>query len=111
MEYLLKASGIVVLLFLFYFIVLRNETFFKSIRGYFLIGLVIVLAIPLIEIPIYVEMVATDLSQLNFQNATLSDGAAARSINWFQILTYVYLSGIVFFTCKFLVQLVSLGVW
>ncbi|VAW27167.1 Regulatory sensor-transducer, BlaR1/MecR1 family / TonB-dependent receptor, partial [hydrothermal vent metagenome] len=49
MEYLLKASGIVVILFLFYYTFLRNETFFNSIRGYFIIGLLIVLIIPLIE--------------------------------------------------------------
>ena len=41
MDYLIKASGLVILLFLFYQLFLKNETFFKSIRFYFLIGLII----------------------------------------------------------------------
>ena len=41
MDYLLKASGLVIIFFVFYYLFLRNETFFKSIRIYFLIGLII----------------------------------------------------------------------
>jgi bla regulator protein BlaR1 len=109
MEYLLKASGLVILLFLFYQLFLKNETFFGSIRSYFLIGLVIVLSIPLIEIPIYVETVATQID-LNTYEALLSNPAAAvNSIDWVQIGILIYLTGILFFTVKFLIELGSLG--
>ena len=67
MDYMLKASGIVILLFLFYYFFLKNETFFKSIRSYFLIGLLIVIGIPLIEIPVYMEQVASTYSGLDFE--------------------------------------------
>lgn len=108
MEYLLKASGIVVILFLFYDIFLKNETFFKSIRGYFIIGLLIVLIIPLIEIPIYAKAI---VSQINFTDyseiATSKD--VAYSIDWQQVIFIIYATGVVFFSLKFLVQLISLG--
>ena len=72
MDYLLKASGMVILLFLFYYVFLKNETFFKSIRTYFLIGLIIVLSLPLIEIPIYVEYVSQQIDVLNFEEINVN---------------------------------------
>ena len=65
MEYLLKASGIVIILLLFYLLFLKDETFFKSIRTYFIFGLASTLLIPLIEIPIFIE---TAISTINYSN-------------------------------------------
>ena len=107
MEYLLKASGLVLILFLFYFVFLKNETFFKSIRTYFIIGLLIVLAIPLIEIPIYVEAMASQLNQFNYEEIT-TNSLVTNTINWIEILTFTYLIGVAFFSLKFIVQLASL---
>ena len=107
MDYLLKASGIVLMLFLFYVVFLKNETFFKSIRTYFILGLLIVLTIPLIEIPIYVEAVTSQLNLLEYEEIT-SSNAITNAINWIQILTFTYLIGVVFFSLKFLIQLASL---
>lgn len=70
MDYLLKASGLVIIFFVFYYLFLRNETFFKSIRIYFLIGLIIAVSIPLIEIPVYVEAASKQISNLNFGEIT-----------------------------------------
>ena len=109
MDYLLKASGIVVLLFIFYYVFLKNETFFKSIRSYFLVGLVIVLAIPLLEIPVYVEVVRTQMDLADYNEFIATNIVQQASINWTQILTAIYLLGVVFFIGKFLVQLLSLG--
>lgn len=108
MEYLLKASGIVLVLFLFYTIFLKNETFFKSIRSFFIIGLIIVLAIPLIEIPIYVEAITTQLNLLNYEEI-ISSTSLQPTIDWNQIILFVYLAGVTFFSVKFLIQLISLG--
>jgi bla regulator protein blaR1 len=108
MEYLLKASGIVLLLFLFYIVFLKNETFFKSIRSFFIAGLLIVLTIPLIEIPIYVEAVASQLNLLDY-NEIVSSNSFEQSIDWTQIILLIYLIGVAFFSIKFLVQLISLG--
>jgi TonB-dependent SusC/RagA subfamily outer membrane receptor len=107
MEYLLKASGIVVILFLFYELFLKKETFFTSIRVYFIIGLLFVISIPLIEIPIYVKAATTSLSTLNFQEIT-STQLAQDDFNWLQLVVLAYLIGVVFFSVKFLIQLFSL---
>jgi len=109
MDYLLKANGLVVLLFLFYFIFLKNETFFRSIRNYFIIGLLIVLAIPLIEIPIYVEAVTSQIDLLNY-NEISSESISIKTIDWTQMLGVIYLLGVTFFSLKFLTQLSSLGI-
>lgn len=109
MDYLLKASGLVIILFLFYYIFLKNETFFKSIRSYFLIGLVIVVSIPLIEIPIYIENVATQLSAINLDEINSNQLNEVNSFDWIQILSFIYIIGVVIFSIKFLIQFISLG--
>ncbi|SNR84215.1 M56 family metallopeptidase [Lutibacter flavus] len=110
MDYFLKASGLVIILFLFYYIFLKNETFFKSIRWYFLIGLILVLSIPLIEIPIYVEQSINQLNTFNYSDLQITNvEVQENSINWIQIATYLYLFGFLFFCVKFLIQLFSLG--
>lgn len=108
MDYLLKASGIVIILFLFYTFFLKNETFFKSIRVYFLTGLIVVVLIPLIEIPVYIEAVTKQLSLLNYEEITTNKIAIENSFDWIQFLTFIYLIGITVFSIKFLLQLISL---
>ena len=94
MDYLIKASGLVTILFLFYFIFLRNETFFKSIRSYFLIGLVIVLSIPLVEIPVYVEQVASQLESIGYSTENIASPLAeVKSIDWVEIMSIIYFLG------------------
>lgn len=109
MEYLLKASGIVAIFFLFYYIFLKNETYFKSIRVYFLIGLVVVISIPLIEIPVYIESVAVQLSKLDYQEMASTNFIEENGFDWIQFIIFIYLIGVLFFSLKFLVQLTSLG--
>tara|TARA_R110001583_G_scaffold26142_3_gene94341 strand:- start:8874 stop:10487 length:1614 start_codon:yes stop_codon:yes gene_type:complete len=110
MDYLLKASGLVILHFLFYYTFLKNETFFKSIRGYFLIGLILVLTIPLIEIPIYAEQVVSQLNSLNYSDLSIENlNVDQNSFNWIQLATIIYILGVGIFTLKFLIQLISLG--
>jgi hypothetical protein len=109
MEYLLKASGIVIILFGFYQLFLKNETFFLSIRSYFLLGLVVVLAIPFIEIPVYVEVMSSQLNLDDYQELVTGSAGIADSIDWLQLAMLTYLLGVMFFTVKFLLQLGSLG--
>jgi len=110
MVYLLKASGIVIILFLFYDIFLKNETFFKSIRSYFLVGLLIVISIPLIEIPIYVEQVSSQLNLLNYQEITINSQIEKSPFDWRFFITLIYLLGVTFFSLKFIIQLISLAI-
>jgi len=108
MEYLLKASGLVVVLFLFYYLFLKNETFFKSIRSYFLIGLIVVISLPLIEIPVYVDYAVNQLNNVEFVEVMEAPSETLKSIDWTAIIGAIYLIGLLFFIFKFLIQLTSL---
>ena len=55
MDYLLKASAIVVIFYVCYKLLLQRETFFASNRWFLLLGLVVASIIPTIVIPIYIE--------------------------------------------------------
>ena len=108
MEYLLKSSGLIALLFVFYFIFLKNETFFKSIRWYFLIGLAVALLFPLIEIPKYVELHENVFLPDNF-NVIESNSIQKNEVFTFSnILKITYFSGVITLTAKFIIQLFSL---
>ena len=107
MDYLLKASGLVILLFLFYQLFLKNETFFKSIRSYFLIGLILVISLPLLEIPVYVEYVSQQINISAFEEIQLSEVENTR-IDWVAIIKTTYLIGVLIFSLKFIFQLISL---
>ncbi|MET2986068.1 M56 family metallopeptidase [Aureibaculum conchae] len=109
MEYFLKANGLVILLWLFYSLVLKNETFFKAIRGYFLLGLVIIIAIPLIEIPVYVEKAVSNFNGYVVEGMQTTNTYVAQKFDWFNLLMILYFAGIVFFSFKFILQLFSLG--
>jgi len=54
MEYLLKFSAILGLFYVFYKLFLEKETFFNSIRGYFILGILTALFLPFIVIPEYI---------------------------------------------------------
>ena len=109
MEYFLKANGLVILLWLFYSLVLKNETFFKAIRGYFLLGLVIIIAIPLIEIPVYIEKAATNFNGYVVDGMQTTNTYVEQKFDWFNLLVILYFAGVVFFSFKFIIQLLSLG--
>ena len=109
MEYLLKSSGLVLLFVVFYNLFLKNETFFTSIRSYFIIGLVIIITIPLIEIPIYVSKASNQLNTFNLINLESNSSQIKNTLNWKFIVYIIYSFGILFFTVKFISQLISLA--
>lgn len=108
MDFLLKSSSLVLILLLFYQFVLQKEYYFKSIRFYFLAGLIIALILPLIEIPIYVDALTSDTYSLTYSEADLSNATEISKINWTQVLFGVYALGVLFFSIKFLIQIASL---
>ena len=109
MEYLLKSTSILTIFYLFYKIFLQNETFFKAIRTYFLIGIISAFFLPIIVITKYV-----DVSPVNFPaGMTIAESPVItqiESINWLQVLMMVYIIGVLFFAIRFVLQLISL-VW
>ena len=106
MEFLLKFTVVLSLFYVFYKIFLQNETFFKSIRVYFLIGFVSAIAIPFIVIKKYIEAVPIQISNINFTNtaSTLPNS----SFDWMQVIAIIYFIGVVFFSIRFIAQLSSL---
>ncbi|MBJ2176201.1 hypothetical protein JBL43_18260 [Aureibaculum sp. A20] len=109
MDYFLKANGLVILWIVFYYLFLRNETFFNSIRTYFLVGLLFILYIPFIEIPIYIEKTVSNINYVIIEGSTTMQTPIEQSFDWLQIMTIIYLVGVVFFTAKFMMQLFSLS--
>ena len=109
MEYLLKSTAILTIFYLFYKIFLQNETFFKSIRTYFLIGIISALILPSIVITKYLEAspINIPVGMTFTENSTIT---ALDTINWLQVFMIVYAIGVVFFTIRFLSQLSSL-IW
>ncbi len=109
MEFLLKASGLITTLFLFYIVFLKNDTFYKSIRHYFLLGLLCSLAIPFIEIPIYVEQAINNFNTTNIATTVnIVNSPEGESFNWLLITPIIYAIGVLFFSIKFIIQIVSL---
>ncbi|UMB55329.1 hypothetical protein MKD41_07615 [Lutibacter sp. A64] len=109
MEFLLKASGLITTLFLFYIVFLKNDTFYKSIRHYFLLGLLCSLAIPFIEIPIYVEQAINNFNTTNIATTVnIVNSPEEESFNWLLITPIIYAIGVLFFSIKFIIQIVSL---
>ncbi|QCX40529.1 hypothetical protein FF125_19535 [Aureibaculum algae] len=109
MDYFLKANGIVILWIVFYYLFLKNETFFNSIRLYFLVGLLFVLSIPLIEIPIYIEKTVSNINYSIIEGATIINTPIEQPIDLLELFTVIYFVGVAFFTIKFMIQLLSLG--
>ena len=108
MEYLLKASGIVTILIACYYLLLQKETFFKSIRIYFLVGLGLAISLPLIEIPVYVEFVSQQINNGSLPKIINGEISVLLLSNLIQFVPYIYLSGVLLFSIIFFVQLLSL---
>jgi len=88
MEYLLKSTAILSLFYLFYKIFLQNETFFKSIRVYFLIGFISAIAIPLVVITKHIIVEPIHLSNVNFVNE--STMISSPTFDWIKIIFLTY---------------------
>ncbi len=106
MEYLLKASAIVTIFYFIYKVLLQRDTFFEFNRAFLLLGLIGSFIIPFLVIPIYIEYTPTPVTNYNFSNVTVVENT-----DFFDILDYlpiIYLAGVLFFSCRFIIQFVSL---
>lgn len=109
MDYLLKANAIVILFYLCYKLLLQKETFFESNRYFLLAGLATALIIPSIVIPIYIA--APELNEFNFittENETPISNFSENSFNFFLLFQWIYLTGIVIFSIKFMIEFAGL---
>ncbi|TYA92108.1 M56 family metallopeptidase [Seonamhaeicola marinus] len=108
MEYLLKASAIIIIFYACYKLFLQRDTFFESNRGFLLLGLVSAFLIPLIVIPIYIERPPLILDNFVFNNVP-SEQPIEEPLNYTDILFYVYALGIVVFFTRLFLQLSSIA--
>ncbi|MFS4482048.1 M56 family metallopeptidase [Hyunsoonleella sp. 2307UL5-6] len=120
MEYLLKASAVIAIFYVLYFLFLRNETFFKTNRFFLLSGLFLAVILPIIAIPIYVEYTPVtieytpvDVSGFTTEHSALPELLPAKQRDsGLALMDYIllfYLVGVAAFLVRFIIQLVSLA--
>ncbi|MBL7560947.1 M56 family metallopeptidase [Olleya sp. YSTF-M6] len=110
MEYILKASAIIILFYTCYKLFLQRETFFQANRWFLLIGLFTAIALPLIVIPIYIEYTPTPIQyHQTTNNTTITQPIIQETtFDYWTLLPIVYLLGALFVTIKITLQFWSL---
>lgn len=111
MDYLLKASAVVFIFYLFYKLMLQRETFFQTNRLYLLIGLITAIILPLIVIPIYIEytpVLAEAPTAFDIGADVQFKADSSATFNWLQFSFIIYSIGVAFFFSKLLIELASL---
>jgi len=102
--YLLKSTIAISVLYAFYWLLLRNETYFGWNRVYLISSIIISLVSPLLHIPLF-ENAGEAINNV-IQPAVISaQNNLIRQENSLSILSIIYISGAVFFTLKFLSKL------
>ena len=115
MEYLLKASAVIILIYLSYKIFLQKETFFQSNRWFLLFGLGSAFLIPLLVIPNYITVELQEMASYASVSNTLSSStgisevASTLTFDWTQLIILLYLSGVLVLSIRFVIQLLSLA--
>ncbi len=109
MAYLLKSSLLIALFYIVYRLFLQKDTFYKSIRIYFLTGIVISFVLPLVVIPVYVAIQTTTLNGFVLTSGTIPlQETQASIVSWKNILVVIYFIGVIYFLIKFLLELLSI---
>jgi beta-lactamase regulating signal transducer with metallopeptidase domain len=110
MAFLYKSSLLLALFYLFYVLFLQNETFFKTIRAYFVVGILLSLLLPSIVIPVYRQQEEPLNAVANFDTSTLPDGVLMQApmqnttIDWLSIITIVYFIGFIVFLLRLIIE-------
>ncbi len=105
--YLLKSSGVVFLFAVCYQLFLRKETFFNTNRWFLLLGLFAAIIIPFVSITktILVENTTHIIHSVTPATELV---VLEKTINWWMLLTIIYVLGVVLLVLKFIAQLFSL---
>ena len=107
MEYFIKASSILTIFYLVYFIFLKQETFFLSNRLFLLTGIIGALILPNVLIPIYIE-VEPKLATSNLpQGVLIEPNEITPKFNWLLLATYAYSAITLFLLGKFIMEISS----
>ena len=111
MDYFLKASAIIILFYACYKLFLQRDTFFQANRWFLLIGLFIAIVLPLVIIPIYIEYTPRPIPFFETSATTFptQQTTQAPPFDYWQLLPFIYLAGVLFVTTKVTLQFVSLN--
>ncbi|WP_434035267.1 M56 family metallopeptidase [Formosa sp. 4Alg 33] len=109
MEYLIKASAVICIFYSCYILLLQKETFFTANRWFLLSGLLITVLLPFVVIPIYINEIpqTLDLSQFT----TVEPTSQTSSLSWTTIASVIYITGVVFFLIRFIIECLSLNLF
>jgi len=115
MEFLYKSSLLLALFYLFYVLFLQYETFFKTIRTYFVVGILLSLSLPSIVIPIYTKQEIPIDTVVNFDLSNLSEDMLLQTqiqdsiaIDWSAIILMVYFVGFAVLLVKLIVEFIAI---
>ena len=108
MEYILKASIVTSIFYVCYILFLQKETFFQANRWFLLGGLLSSFLLPLVVIPIHIIKEAPVISQVFYatNNAT---PLSTTSIDYWALLLYLYIVGVIGFSIHLIIQLNALS--
>ena len=106
--YLLKVSGILSIFYLAYQVFLKRETFFSVNRHFLMVGILTALLLPFVTITNYIEISATPLNFVANDKALVIATNAVQGFNWIALLFGIYSMGLLIFTTKFIIQIISL---
>ena len=112
MEYLLKASAVVVLFYWCFNLFLKRETFFQHNRWFLFIGLLIALVFPFLVIPIYIPIEPIVISETTYIQTFPIDFVVTQpetNFDWTKLIPIIYGIGFALFLVQFVFQFGSLG--
>ena len=110
--YLLQSSAIMAVLYSVYWLFLRNDTFFHVNRAYLLLTLLLSLGVPLVDFSFLTRTAAAPFVVLLDPVVITSERIeriASGHLSWFEIAGIIYITGVVIFSARFIIQLIQLG--
>jgi beta-lactamase regulating signal transducer with metallopeptidase domain len=119
MEILLKSIGIVTILYIFYKFFLFKDTFFTFNRAYFILGSILAFLIPIIIIPIYIDVLdalnnftgmETDFITVESTVTLNNPIGSTNKFNLLFLLKIIYISGVFILGLKFIISLFKLAI-
>lgn len=112
MDYLLKASAVLLIFYGCYQLFLQRDTFFQANRLFLLTGLIVACCLPLVVIPIYIEYTPIDLTSFVVDSPSSVESLPVlpeEPFDYTIILYWAYFAGILFFLGKLIIELASLN--
>jgi TonB family protein len=110
--YLVQSAVTLMVLYSVYWLFLRKDTFFHINRVYLLLTLLLSLIIPLFNIRLFPDSPMSSVIIL-LDPVTITpeklDKVISGHLSWFEIIGVIYLTGVVIFSLRLMIQLIQLA--